>query len=131
MEGDEVNRLILPLPPSQNHMYRNFTKNGRQMRVIGPIGMKWIKQAQQEARIWATQNRWEQVSRTKLIMRLWFFWPNGRTMDTHNRLKITLDALEGILYENDYYVLPQIIDFQVDKSNPRLEIELERKDVSA
>lgn len=78
---------------------------------------------------WKHQNEWKPTSRQKLIMRLWFFWPDERNRDTHNRLKLLLDSLEKILYDNDSYVLPWIIDFEVDRANPRVEIELERKDV--
>lgn len=46
-------------------------------------------------------------------------------MDTHNREKVLLDALEGVLYQDDRWVLVQEQDFTVDRENPRVEIELE------
>ncbi|MFB5193115.1 RusA family crossover junction endodeoxyribonuclease [Alicyclobacillus fastidiosus] len=35
------------------------------------------------------------------------------------------DALTGVVWEDDRWVLPQVMDFDVDKTNPRLEIEIE------
>ncbi|EJY56247.1 endodeoxyribonuclease RusA [Alicyclobacillus hesperidum URH17-3-68] len=36
-----------------------------------------------------------------------------------------LDALEGVLYVDDRWVLVREMDFEIDKANPRIEIELE------
>ena len=54
---------------------------------------------------------------------MWFFMPDKRKRDSHNTLKILLDAMEGFVYENDFYVMPRIQEVAYDKENPRVEIE--------
>jgi len=62
--------------------------------------------------------------KTKIIMELTFYFPDNRIRDTHNGFKIPLDAMEKIVYDNDYWVIPRIIDFIIDKENPRLDITM-------
>jgi len=57
-----------------------------------------------------------------VVLLLYFYFPNRRKKDTHNTLKVLMDSLEGILYEDDYWALPRIMDFGIDKDNPRLEV---------
>ena len=52
----------------------------------------------------------------------WFFWADRKKRDTHNCLKLILDGLQGVVYPDDQYVLPSVIDFQVDPENPRVEM---------
>jgi crossover junction endodeoxyribonuclease RusA len=59
----------------------------------------------------------------KIRMNMWFYFPDKRKRDTHNTFKIPMDAMEGILYINDYWVLPNIVDFDIDRENPRLDLE--------
>ena len=51
-----------------------------------------------------------------------FYFPDRRIRDAHNCLKILMDVLEGIVYENDYTVMPRIQFVEYDKDNPRVEI---------
>jgi crossover junction endodeoxyribonuclease RusA len=48
------------------------------------------------------------------------------TRDTHNGLKLLLDALEKAVYDNDRYALPRIQDWDIDKTDPRVEVEIWR-----
>jgi crossover junction endodeoxyribonuclease RusA len=61
---------------------------------------------------------------TKIRMDMLFYFPDARKRDTHNTFKIPMDAMESIIYINDYWVLPNIIDFTIDRENPRLDLEL-------
>lgn len=120
-----MRRLIIDgLPPSVNHLYHNALINGRRMRVLNKKGKLWREDARLMAMIWAKRNRWTK-SDGKVVMRLWFYYPDKRRRDSHNFLKLIADSLEGILYEDDKMLLPQIIDFEVDRERPRVEIELE------
>lgn len=120
-----MRRLIIDgLPPSVNHLYHNALINGRRMRVLNKKGKLWREDARLMAMIWAKRNRWTK-SDGKVVMRLWFYYPDKRRRDSHNFLKLLADSLEGILYEDDKMLLPQIIDFEVDRERPRVEIELE------
>ena len=95
------------------------------MNVIKREAEQWMTLAAAKARVAANSCGWECASLgTKVVVRLWFWWPNGQRRDTHNTLKGVLDAWEGVLYEDDKDVLPRIMDFGVDRKNPRIEVEV-------
>jgi crossover junction endodeoxyribonuclease RusA len=121
-----MERLILKgLPPSVNHQYRNAMVRGRRIRVLTKDASAWMDYSVITAISWKNVNKWR-TAQGKVIVRLWFFFPDNRKRDTHNTLKIIMDALEDAkIYENDKTALPQIMDYQVDRQNPRVEIELE------
>ncbi|GMA50153.1 hypothetical protein GCM10025857_15100 [Alicyclobacillus contaminans] len=128
-----MSRLVLPLPPSVNHAYRNFTTaNGRRMRVPTREAARFKRDAAWLAKAWRADTRWSiPPEDRKVIVRMWVYWRDWRRRDTDNTWKLTLDALKGILYEDDSMCLPQVIDFGVDRENPRVEIELEVKEGSS
>lgn len=121
-----MNRLILPgLIPSVNHQYENKTIKGRRMRVLTLDAAKWERDTILMARHWRQKNKWSTAS-GKVIVRLWYYFPDARQRDTHNTLKLLLDALESAgIYENDRFALPQIMNWEIDRTNPRTEIEFE------
>lgn len=115
--------VLLGTAPSVNHMYAN-TKFGK--RVLKKGAKEWYNDVIWSARLWSRQNNWSTATE-KVIVRLWFYFPDNRKRDTHNALKALLDALEDAqIYSNDRYALPQIVDWQVDRDNPRIEIEFEK-----
>lgn len=131
-----MERLIIPeTPPSVNHMYVNHShqyrdKSGklrsRRMRVLTPEAQKWMDNAVILTNIWRNKNKWA-TQKGKVIVRLWFYFSSNQHIDTHNGLKITLDAFEdALIYKNDKTALPWIMDYQIDKDNPRLEVQFEK-----
>lgn len=121
-----MTRLILPgTAPSVNHMYNNAYIKGRRMKVLKASAKEWFDDATYRAIQWRLSNEWPTAS-GKVVARIWFYFPDKRRRDTHNALKALLDALEdGGIYEDDKLALPQIMDYEVDRINPRIEIELE------
>lgn len=121
-----MNRLILPgLIPSVNHQYENKTIKGRRMRVLTLDAAKWEHDTILLAKHWRQKNKWSTAT-GKIILRLWYYFPDARQRDTHNTLKLLLDALESAgIYENDRFALPQIMNWEIDRQNPRTEIEFE------
>jgi crossover junction endodeoxyribonuclease RusA len=116
-------RLILPLPPSVNHAYKNVSIKKRIKTVEASA---YISQTAWTARAWAQQTGWTMPSKDqKVIMRVWIWWANNRRRDSDNIFKILSDSLTGIVYPDDCMVLPRVMDFAVDKENPRIEVELE------
>lgn len=113
-------KLSLPLPPSVNHMYYN-TRNGgkhltkraedyiRQSRALINLAIEEQKWYKQEGSIW-------------YYVDLVFFMPDRRIRDSHNLLKLLLDVMEGVIYDNDYYAMPRIQSVEYDTQNPRAEI---------
>lgn len=122
-----MERLILPgVVPSVNHQYRNhMTREGRRMRFLTPKAAYWKQGCIALAQAWRRSQKWR-TAREKVVVRLWYYWPDARKRDTHNTLKLLLDALESAgIYENDSQALPQIMDYQIDRANPRVENESE------
>lgn len=117
-------RLVLPLPPSVNKAYRNVSVD---KRIKTKEATEYIHDAGWTAKAWAMRNGWHMPQKDqKVIIRMWIWWPNRTRRDPDNLFKILNDSLKGILVEDDNVILPQVIDFDYDKQNPRLEIELER-----
>lgn len=124
-------RFFIPgVPPSVNHMYRNFTHRGRRMRVLTYKAEQWMREAKvapfvAEHRLSGDIGSLHMARKgEQVVLRLWFYWPDRRRRDTHNALKALLDAFEGVLYEDDKDVLPQIMGATVDRENPRIEVEV-------
>ncbi|MEC0088883.1 RusA family crossover junction endodeoxyribonuclease, partial [Paenibacillus larvae] len=111
-----MNRLVLEgLVPSVNHMYRNAYKGKRAIRVLSKEAQEWYEETVILASDWRKKNGWETAS-GKVIVRLWFYFPDRRRRDTHNQLKILLDALEdACIYTDDKYALPHIMDYGIDR----------------
>jgi crossover junction endodeoxyribonuclease RusA len=113
-------KMSLPIPPSVNHMYFN-TKGG---------GKRLTKQAEDYIRISRglinlaieEQNWLKQKKSTWYYIDLAFFMPDRRIRDSHNCLKLLLDVMQGIVFDNDYYVMPKIGAVEYDVDNPRVEI---------
>lgn len=96
------------------------------MKILKADAKAWFEDTTYRAIQWRLSNGWSTES-GKVVVRLWFFFPDKRRRDTHNALKALLDALEdGGIYADDKTALPQIMDYQVDRQNPRIEIEFER-----
>lgn len=122
-----MQRLIIPgTIPSVNHQYRNVTTaKGRRMRLLTTKAAKWEREVTLLIKNWIQRTAWQQAN-TKVIVRLWYFYPDKRRRDAHNTLKLLLDVCEGAgVFTDDKLALPQIMDFEVDRENPRTEIEFE------
>lgn len=128
-------RLVIPgTAPSVNHMYENRTqpyrdKHGRprmrRIKVLSQRAEQYQALAVSTANLWRNKVGW-QTPKGKVIVNLWYYWPDNAKRDTHNTLKLLLDCLEAAnIYENDRYALPRIMDFEVDRKNPRIEIEIQ------
>ncbi|WP_339314663.1 RusA family crossover junction endodeoxyribonuclease [Paenibacillus sp. FSL M7-0896] len=125
--GTQAERLILTgTAPSVNHMYRNVMLKGRRCRVLTAQAHIWVEETIMKSVLWRKQNQWSMAT-GKVVVRIWYYFPDKKRRDTHNTLKALLDALEAAyIYEDDKYALPWIMDYQVDKENPRIEIEFEK-----
>ena len=119
-------RLTLRIPPSVNHMYVNARFGRRVAKILSQAAKQWFEQAVIQTKIWKISNSW-QTQNDKTVVNIWFYLPDNRRRDTHNSLKILMDALQdGGIYEDDRYAMPRIMDYEIDKDNPRIEIEFEK-----
>ena len=103
-------------------MYVTAKIRGRNIRVLRKHANDWFNEALEKVRQYIIEEKWEMKSQ-KIILEIYLYYPNLKTRDSHNMLKILLDVLErGGIYSNDKYALPRIMDFTLDKSHPRIEI---------
>lgn len=122
-------RIVIPgNPPSVNHVYRNVAIN---RRITTADGQKWRQNVQAIAAKEITLQGWEMSAEEKLVAEVMIYWPTRRKRDVENVGKLLWDALEGIVYENDRWLLPRYMDFAVDKHNPRVEIRFYRMEEGA
>ena len=124
-----TDRLILPLPPSVNHSHHQVRKGNRLMKIPSRQTKDFTHEAGWLAKEWAQKTGWTKTVKTKLYLRYYIYWPDRRKRDAGNVEKVLSDSLKGILFDDDQYVLPQAMDFSVDRGNPRVEVELEVKEV--
>lgn len=130
-QSDGMNKLnlILTIPPSVNHCYKNFNVMGRRNRVLTPLARAWKEEAYYIANALAHRERWRMPEpEEKIVLEVVAFWPDGRRRDMNNTHKLLCDALEGALYLDDKMVLVRDMDFSVDRKRPRLEVCVYVKD---
>ena len=127
----ELKLTIIGNPPSVNHIYRNHMVKGRMMRVTSKEGLQWKDFVKNLAMIAARQQRWARSENEKLVAEIVVYWPTKRKRDVENIGKLLWDSLEGVVFENDQWLLPRYMDFHHDANNPRVEIRFFPLDESA
>ena len=139
-----VPRLILPLPPSDNHSHQitaHWDRDAVKAAVItqGPLPKAqihryrtpatkaYMEAAGWSAKVWMHHRGWElPPPHTKVRLYYWVFWPDARRRDPANLLKILHDSLKGIVVPDDNQLLPWAMDYQIDRQRPRIEVQLRR-----
>ena len=115
----QVLTVTRPLPPSVNHMYQAAGRGRR----LTKQAMEYIRTAQDTVKKAIRKQGWKKdKDHVWYVMDLYYYFPDKRIRDSHNTLKLLTDCLEGLLYKNDYFLLPRIQYVCLDRSNPRLEI---------
>ena len=116
---DQELAIVVPVPPSVNHMYQSAGRGRR----LTKDATKYIKVVQEEAKRAIKQRKWKKDNPAVwYVMDLYYYFPDKKVRDSHNTLKILTDALEGLVFPNDYFVLPRIQYVTLDRKNPRLEL---------
>ena len=116
---NQVLTLTLPIPPSVNHMYQNAGRGRR----LTKQATEYIKLTQDITKKEMRKQGWKRdKEHVWYVMDLYYYFPDKRVRDSHNTLKLLTDCLEGLLYKNDYFLLPRIQYVCLDRENPRLEI---------
>lgn len=112
--------FFLPIPPSVNHMYMNTYGGGKRLT---PKAEAWVKFARRLTNEAVQKSKWNMERKGYwLVCEMVFWFPDKRKRDSHNSFKCMFDALEGIVYENDQYVLPRVMHCGLDRDNPRIEL---------
>lgn len=107
--------LTLSVPPSANRYWRNV----RGRNIVSEEGRVYKEQIGWEAR---AQGVHEELEGELAVRMKWY--REAKRGDLDNRIKIPLDALQGIAYKNDSQVGDIHIERYEDPGDPRLEIEL-------
>lgn len=116
---NQILTFSIPIPPSVNHMYQSAGRGRR----LTTQARNYIKIAQDACKKEIRRQGWKKdKEHVWYVMDLYFYFPDKRVRDSHNCLKLLTDCLEGLLFENDYFLLPRIQYVCLDRENPRLEI---------
>lgn len=129
-------RVTLPLPPSLNHCYvrrsKVYYKNGKRkrrvMNVLSERAASWMDDARDKNLQAMEDCKWTPLDEEKVIVELWMYWPDRRRRDAHNLLKLLADSLEGSVCKDDKWMLMRIMDFDLDREAPRVEVVARRYD---
>lgn len=119
--ADNTLRLVLPMPPSVNHMYLQSRWGGKRIRT--KKAREWFDQAEKIVRNEILNQKWEPTINQKIVLDVLTMFPDRRKRDTNNTAKALCDMLEHAgVYDNDRFALVRYIDYGVDRENPRVEV---------
>ena len=119
--AEKVLRLVLPMPPSVNHMYLQSRWGGKRIRT--KKAREWFDQAEKIVRNEILSQQWEPTINQKIVLDVLTMFPDRRKRDTNNTAKALCDMLEHAgVYDNDRFALVRYIDYGIDRENPRVEV---------
>ena len=108
-----MTRLVLPLPPSANRMWRavggkvKVSEEGREYRDKAELALAMQRAEKLEGPVG---------------LHIYVYFPNQRG-DLDNRIKPLLDVLQGKTFKNDSQVHHLVVTRYIDKEKPRVEVE--------
>lgn len=92
------------------------------MNVLSKTAADWMEGARESALQVMKETGWEPLNE-KVVVEVRVWWPDKRRRDVHNLYKLLCDALEGYVAPDDKWFLVRSMDFQYDKSYPRVEVK--------
>ena len=115
---DRVRLVVLGKPVSMKNR-RRIVKIGGKLRLI-----KSADAIAYEKAVKAQVKALHPMLEGELCVSVWMFYPSQRAdLDP----SLLFDALQGLLFKNDRQLREQHLYHGVDKENPRVEIEIERR----
>lgn len=106
-------------PKSTQHIY-GLTCRGRFATRYMTTAGKALKEAYQ----WEAKSQWRKKPlRGDVSLSITLYFGTKRRSDLDNFNKLSLDALTGIVYEDDSQICELVLRRGYDKQNPRIEIE--------
>jgi len=112
--------ILTGSPLSTQHIYRSACRGKFPTRYMTKQGKDLKEQYQLEAK-----NQYKgKVLSGDVEMELVLFFKDKRRRDVDNYNKLVLDALEGIVFEDDKQVQKLTIIKDYSKENPRIELEI-------
>jgi len=120
--------LTVGLPLSINHMYVNTGRGGKR---LSKVAEQYV--AKTRAYLYAAIKDAKYKKEDKCVWHyvdMVFYMPDRKIRDSHNLTKLLLDTMEGVLFNDDYYIIPRIQAVEYDKIHPRVEIIYKPQKVS-
>ena len=113
-------RFEVGIPLSINHMYVRTYKGGQ---TLSKLAKDYVLKTRAKVQEVMMDNHFKKVSNASwYYLDLVIYMPDKKCRDSHNMLKLLLDTLQDILFENDYYIMPRILGVELDRTNPRVEV---------
>lgn len=113
---DNPVRFCLAWPPSANHMWKK-ARNG--VLYLTPEAVQYKKLA-----AYAYYNEHLPYLEGLIAVRMYIFRPDLRRRDIENFMKVPLDALKTVAFEDDSQIAELHVYRQLDRKNPRIEVAL-------
>ena len=94
------------------------------MPIIKDGAKVWYEVAARKAKDWVSRTGWEIPPKEMLvIMDIWYFFKDNTHGDAGNYHKALGDFHHGIIVEDDKNLLWRDQNIEIDKDNPRIELE--------
>ena len=114
----------IDLPPSKNHAY--FYRRGAKIPKASTD--KYVERTRKQITKEMKKQKWKKDrDHVWYYLDLFFYFPDRRRRDSHNCIEVLMDALETVLFRDDYYIMPRIQTVELDRENPRLEVVMSAK----
>lgn len=111
--------FTIAIPPSINHMYM---VSGHK-KVLTKVAKEYVKSTQQTILDAIKKSKWKaEEPSVWMYVDLYFYFPDKRVRDSHNCIKILLDIMQGIVFENDYFIMPRVQSVTLDRNKPCLDV---------
>lgn len=107
-------------PLSTQHIYRSVCRGSFPVRYMTKEGKELKEQYQLEAR----KQYKGKVMLADYDMEIILFFKDKRRRDVDNYNKLVLDALEGVVYEDDKQVKRLTVEKRISVEDPRIEIKI-------
>lgn len=118
VNGEPVSSYTLPMPPSANKYWRNVVIGGKARTLVSEGAKNYKKEIAELAHRLGMRPAVGDVS---IAIRL---YRNQASGDLDNRIKVTLDALRGVAFEDDKQVVEIHAYRHDDKGNGRIVISV-------
>lgn len=114
-------KLTLPYPVSANRYWHTVTnrKTGRAMTFVSTEAKSYKSEVG-----WIARAAGARCTTRPIVFHVKLVPKNAVCMDLDNALKVTIDALKGVLYEDDSQIRRIIAERADADGNARLEIEV-------
>lgn len=118
-----MNKIILPKPPSINHIYGYTAQGGFARSYITKEGKAWFEEA-----AWEIKTQWRKKTPIEIPCEIWIELHTSRIsqQDGDNVLKPILDSMQknGVIKNDALFYDIHISKKKVTKAEERVEIEI-------